>query len=118
MKQFLITWLLTAIALAITAALVPGITLVGWTTAAIVALIFGLVNAIVRPILFLLTLPLTILSLGLFAFVLNAFCLMLVAYFSPAGFVVSGFIPALVGSVVLALVTGVLNFFFGDLAEV
>ena len=108
MKNFVITWLLTAVALVLTAMIVPGITLTGWGTAAIAALIFGLINAVVRPILFLFTLPLTILTLGVFAFVLNAFCLLLVSYFSPAGFMISGFVPALIGSIVLSIITGLL----------
>jgi putative membrane protein len=115
MQRFIITWIISALALALTAQLVPGIHLAGWTTAAIAALIFGLINATVRPILFLFTLPLNILSLGLFSLVINAFCLMLVAYFSPTGFVIEGFIPALIGSIVLAIASSGLHSLFGIL---
>ena len=115
MQSFLITWLITAIALVITANVVVGITLpTGIVALAAAALVVGLVNAIVRPILGLLTLPLNILTLGLFSFILNAFCLMLASYFGPAGFEVTGFIPALIGSVVLSIATSILGFFVGQ----
>ncbi len=113
MPRFIITWIISALSLALTANLVPGIELASWQAAAIAALIFGLINATIRPIIFILTLPLNILSLGLFSLVINAFCLMLVAYFSPTGFVVTGFIPALIGSVVIAIASSGLHVLFG-----
>lgn len=114
MQSFFLTWLITAIALVITANVVTGITLpTGFVALALAALVVGLVNAVVRPILGLLTLPLNILTLGLFSFILNAFCLMLASYFGPAGFEVAGFIPALIGSIVLSIATSILGFFFG-----
>jgi putative membrane protein len=108
MLQFLLTWLLTAISLIITAWIVPGLAISGLTAALVAAVILGLVNAFVKPLLVLFTLPLTILTLGLFLLVVNAFALGLVGYFTP-GFQVSGFLPALVGSLVLSLVSGILN---------
>lgn len=104
MINFFLTWLLAAIALSITAYLVPGLTIAGWQAAAIGAIVMGLVNAIIKPILTILTLPLTLLTLGLFLFVVNAISLSLVGYFTP-GFTVSGFWPALWGSIVLSLVS-------------
>ncbi|MGC9505196.1 phage holin family protein [Baaleninema sp.] len=116
MPKFLVTWLLTALALVITAYIVPGLTLTGFTAALIAAVILGLVNAVVRPILILLTLPITILSLGLFLFVINAIGIWLVGYFT-AGFTVNGFLPALVGSIVLSIVTSILNSLAGREVE-
>ena len=111
MLNFFLTWVLAAIALAITAYLVPGLTIASWQAAAIAVAVMGLVNAIVKPILTLLTLPLTILSLGLFLLVINAITLSMVGYFTP-GFTVSGFWPALFGSIVLSVVSGIINQFF------
>lgn len=110
MKQFLLTWLLTAVALVITAYLVPGIAITTFTAAAVAVIVLGIVNAIVKPILVMLTLPLTILTLGLFLLVINAISLLLVAYLTP-DFTVTGFLPALLGSIVLSLVSGLLNQF-------
>jgi len=111
MPRFLLTWLLTAIALILTSKIVPGFALDSITAAAIAAIIMGLVNAVVRPVLVLLTLPLTLLTLGLFLLVVNALSLGLVAYFTP-GFTITGFIPALIGSIVLSFVSGILDSFF------
>lgn len=104
MINFFLTWALAAIALAITAYIVPGLTIASWQAAAVGAIVMGLVNAVVKPILTLLTLPLTILTLGLFLLVVNAISLSLVGYFTP-GFTVSGFFPAIFGSIVLSLVS-------------
>ncbi len=113
MPHFLITWLITAVSLLITAYFIPGFHLDGFGAAAIAAVVIGLANAIVRPVLFLLTLPITLLSLGLFSFVLNALMIWLASAFSP-GFHIDGFIPALSGSLVLSVVSGILNLFFGN----
>ncbi|NJL88931.1 MAG: phage holin family protein [Coleofasciculaceae cyanobacterium SM2_1_6] len=111
MPRFLLTWLLTAIALILTSRIVPGFALDSITAAAIAAIIMGLVNAVVRPILVVLTLPLTLLTLGLFLLVVNALSLGLVAYFTP-GFTITGFFPALIGSIVLSFVSGILDSVF------
>ncbi len=87
---------------------VPGISVDGFVTALTVAVVLGAVNMTLRPLLFLLTLPITLLTLGLFTFVLNALLLWLVAGVVP-GFEVSSFLSALLGSVVMALVTGILH---------
>ena len=113
MLQFLLTWLATAISLFITALIVPGLTITGFTSAVVGAAILGFVNAIVKPILILFTLPLTILTLGLFLLVVNAIALGLVGYLTP-GFVVGGFFPAVFGSIVLSIVSGLINQFFTD----
>lgn len=110
MPQFLLTWLVTAISLMITAYIVPGFVVSSFGAAIIAAVVLGLVNAIVKPILVLLTLPLTILTLGLFLFVINALTIWLAGALTT-GFDVAGFLPALVGSIVLTLVASGINFF-------
>jgi putative membrane protein len=109
MPQFLLTWLVTAISLMITAYIVPGFVVSSFGAALIAAIVLGLVNAIVKPILVLLTLPLTIVTLGLFLFVLNALTIWLAGWLTP-GFDVAGFLPALIGSIVLTLVASGINF--------
>lgn len=111
MSQFLLIWLATAISLLITAWIVPGIVITGIAAAAIGAIVLGFINAIVKPILVLFTLPLTILTLGLFLLVVNAIAFSLVGYFTP-GFEVNGFLPALFGSLVLSFVSGVVSQLF------
>ena len=112
MPHFLLTWLVTAISLMITAYIVPGFIVSSFFAALIAAVILGLVNAIVKPLLVLLTLPLTILTLGLFLFIINAITIWLAGLLTP-GFAVVGFLPALVGSIVLTVVTSVINFVLG-----
>lgn len=112
MPHFLLTWLVTAVSLLITAYIVPGFIVQSFVAAAIAAIVLGLVNAIVKPILVLLTLPLTVLTLGLFLFVINAITILIAGAITP-GFVVTGFIPALLGSIVLTLVASGINFFVG-----
>jgi putative membrane protein len=112
LTRFLGIWLVTALSLLLTAALIPGMQLDGVTAAAIAAIILGLVNALVRPLLVLFTLPLTILTLGLFLLVVNALSLSIVAYFTP-GFELGSFWDALFGSLILSFISGLLNQFFG-----
>lgn len=100
----LLRWLLNTIALLIVAHVVPGFHYRDLVSLAIAALVLGLLNAIVRPILWLLTLPLTILTLGLFLLVLNAIMLEITDYFVP-GFAIDGFVSALLGAIVLAIVS-------------
>ena len=101
MKLFL-HWLISAITIIIAAYLVPGayVTLPG---ALIAAVVLGILNLFLRPVLFLLTLPITILTLGLFSFVLNAFLILLAGSIVP-GFMVSGFWSAFFFSIVLTLI--------------
>jgi len=115
MPRFLLTWLLTALALVITANLVTGFVIKSFVAALVAAVVLGLVNAIIRPILVVLTLPITFVTLGLFLFVVNAITIWLAGYLTP-GFDVRGFIPALIGSIVLTLVSSVLNHLVGDRA--
>lgn len=108
MPKFLATLIITAISMIVTSYLIPGIIVSNITAALVGAFVFGIVNAIVKPILILFTLPVTILSLGLFLFVINAICFALVAYFTP-GFAINGFFDALLGSIVVSIVSGFLN---------
>ncbi len=114
MLQFLLTWLATAVSLIITAFVVPGFAIVSFSSAILGAAILGLVNAVVKPILIIFTLPLTILTLGLFLFVVNAISLGLVSYLTP-GLLVNGFFPALFGSIVLTVVSGFVNQIFATI---
>jgi putative membrane protein len=105
----LLRWALNTLALFVVAYLLrPHIQYRDLVALAIAALVLGLLNAIVRPILFLLTLPLTIVTLGLFLFVLNALILEITAAIVP-GFTVDGFGWALIGAVVLAAISLVTN---------
>jgi putative membrane protein len=114
MLSFFLTWIVAAVSLVITAYLVPGITVASFPAAMVAAVFIGLVNAVVRPIITLLTLPLSILTLGLFLFVVNAISLSLASWLAGAfdiGFEVSGFWPALFGSIVLSFVSGLIGRF-------
>lgn len=110
MLYFLLTWIVSAVSLMITARLVPGFEVDSWTAAALAAVVLGLVNAIVRPIFTILTFPITLLTLGLFLLVINAFMLWLVSFLTP-GFEVASFFSAFIGSIVLTLVSTVLSQF-------
>jgi len=111
MLQFILTWLAAAVSLIITAFIVPGFAIISFSAAIVGAAVLGLVNAIVKPILILFTLPLTILTLGLFLLVVNAIALGLVSYLTP-GLTITGFFPAVLGSIVLTVVSGIINQFF------
>ena len=104
MMTLLARWLLNAAALVLIAYFYPGVELHGWGPALIAALVLGLVNALVRPILIVLTLPVTILTLGLFIFVINALLFWFVAEIVH-GFAVTGFGAALVGSILYSILT-------------
>jgi len=106
--RLLLHWILSAVAVWIVAHIVPGITVSGPTAALIAALVIGLINATLGLLLKILTFPLTILTLGLFWFVINALMLELAAGF-VRGFQVRGFVPALIGAVMLSLVSSVLQ---------
>lgn len=104
MLSLLARWIINAAALLLVAYLYPGVTVESFFAAAMAALVLGLVNALVRPLLVLLTLPVTILTLGLFLFVINALLFWLVAEIVQ-GFQVTGFMAALIGSVLYSLIT-------------
>jgi putative membrane protein len=113
--HFLVRLLINAAALWVATHFVPGIVYQGrWTSLLMVALVFGVLNASVRPLLKLLTLPLLILSLGLFTFVINALMLWLTGWISERlnlGFHVAGFWPAFWGGLVVSIVSLLLSLF-------
>ena len=106
--RLLLHWILSALAVWIVAHIVPGISVSGPVAALIAALVIGLVNATLGLLLKIVTFPLTILTLGLFWFVINALMLELAAALVP-GFQVRGFVAALIGAVMLSLVSSVLQ---------
>ena len=106
-------WCLNALALMLVAYLYSGVQVTGISAALIAALVLGLVNALIRPILILLTLPVTLLTLGLFIFVINALLFWLVAEMVP-GFKVSGFMAALLGSLMFSVITMATSFLIPD----
>ena len=106
--RFLLKLLLNGVAIIVADWLIDGLHLENTTTALIAGVILGLVNALVRPILFILTLPFTLITLGLFIFVLNAVCLGLAAALVP-GFEIDGWWAAFLGALVVTLVSWILN---------
>jgi putative membrane protein len=110
---FIVRVLVNAATIALAAALVPGIQLEGATPALLAGLVLGLVNALVRPVLLVLTLPLTLVTLGLFLLVLNGICLSLTAWLVP-GFDIAGFLPAMLGALVISVVSWILTAFVSD----
>jgi len=101
--SLLVHWLVYAVAIVITAYLLPGVRLSGFFAALVTALVLGLVNTFIKPLLLLLTLPLNILTLGLLTFVINALLILLTSAIVP-GFVVAGFWWALLFSLVLSII--------------
>lgn len=114
---FLIRLCLNAMALLIVSTVIPGIEVRGVLPALSAAFFLGLVNAVVRPIILILTLPLTILTLGLFIPLINAFLLKLVSLMIQ-GFEVHGFWSAVFGALLLSIVSGLLSFFINDQGRV
>lgn len=111
MKSFVIRWLVTTLAVFVAAHLVGGVSYVGWGALIGASLLLGIINAFVRPVLLLLSLPWIIITMGLFILVLNALVLMFVSAVIP-GFQVSGFWSALFGAIVISLVSWPLSCFF------
>lgn len=108
--NLLVRWVISAIAIILSTYLLAGIHVTNFVTALVIALVLGVLNTLVKPILFFLTLPITILTLGLFALVLNALMVLLASSIVP-GFSVDGFLWALLFSIVL----GLLNAFLGKI---
>jgi putative membrane protein len=122
MPKFLLNWLLNALAFPITATIldrirtsgypaVGGFQIKSFVAALIAALMLGLVNSTVRPILKLLTFPLTLFTLGLSSLAINVCCLVFVAYYVP-GFEIDGIVPAVLGSIILSIVSTLLQWVF------
>ena len=110
LKKLIVVWLVVAAAIAITAALVPSVEIDGGFVALLgVALLFGLVNALIGPLLRLISLPLTLVTFGLFALVINAALLAITAGLSDS-LDVGGFFPTVLAAILISLVTAVLLF--------
>jgi|SRR5579884_1559079 len=109
--HLLIRLIINAIVFYLIAIYVPGFHISGWTAAIIAAVIFGLVNAIIRPVVLLLSLPATILTLGLFVIIVNALMFWLTVWITP-GFKVDGFMPALIGGIIMTIVSIITNHVF------
>lgn len=125
MSRLLIRWFINAIALAVAAYLVPmiipeGIVIAGepaWLSVVIMALIFGLINALIRPLLKLVTCPLILLTLGLFTLIINGLMLWLASWIGQqldVGFVVNGFWAAVLGALIISAVSFVLSLIFRE----
>jgi len=108
--RFLIHWLVIALALWVTAYLLPGVTVESYQALAIAAIVLGLVNALIRPILTILTLPITILTLGLFYLLVNGFTFLLAAKLVP-GFHVAGFWWSVLGALLVSAISAFVGMF-------
>ncbi|WP_439882802.1 phage holin family protein [Pontibacter sp. MBLB2868] len=108
---FIIKLLITAAAAMLSAYILPGVHIDSFLTALILALVLAVLNAIVRPVLVFLTIPVTVLTLGLFLLVINALIILL-ADWLVAGFDVSGFFAALLFSLVLSIITAIIDMIF------
>jgi putative membrane protein len=106
--RFLLRLVLNGVAIFLAAALVPGVVIADPLAALKAGVVLGLINATIRPVLGLLALPITLLTLGLFTFVLNAVCFALTAYL-VRGFTLTGALPALVGAFIVSIVSWALS---------
>lgn len=108
MLNNIIRLVLLALALLLVAWMIPGITINGFIAALVAAVVIGMVNFFIRPLVMILTIPINILTLGLFTFVVNALLFWLVGAVVP-GFEVAGFLPALFGSIFLSFLSMMIN---------
>jgi len=105
----ILRYLGTVAAVYLTVALVPGVTVSGgWITILLVAVVWSVITFVIRPVLRILTLPITIITVGLFSFVLNALLFWAMTLIVP-GFVVAGFLPALLGALVLSILSWLIH---------
>jgi putative membrane protein len=118
MTKFILRWVVNAIALFLAVYLVPGVNLEGgWVSILWLALIFGLINAFLRPLLKLLTCPLIVLTLGLFTLLINTFLFWLTSQVGQAfgiGFTIDGFWPAFLGGLVVTVVSVIMSLILKD----
>jgi putative membrane protein len=111
MLLYFLSILATALSLLLVNAILPGVVLANFPAAMLAAVVIGIVNGIIKPILFILSLPITILTLGLFALAVNGICFWLASVVTP-GFSVNGFWGFILGPIVLSLASTALNNFF------
>ena len=117
MRGFIVRWLISATALGVASWLVKGIQVHSLQPLLVAALALGFLNAFLRPILIFFTLPLNLLTLGLFTFVINAFLLLFVSQV-VGGFDISGFLAALVGTILLSFISFLINLFVGESGKI
>ena len=121
--RFILQWVLTGVAVSVAVLLVPGISVVGtqWAAVFLTALVLSLIDMSIKPILQVLSLPVTILTLGIFALILNALLLELASWLTVnlfgSGIVIHGFGWALLGSVVISIALALINLITGGLAK-
>jgi len=107
--HIILRYLGTVAAVFLTISLVPGIAVTnGWVTILLIALVWSVIVMVIKPVLSILTLPITILTLGLFSFVLNALLFWAMTLIVP-GFIVTGFVPALIGALVLSILSWLIH---------
>lgn len=111
MSGFFLRWLFNAIAIYLTTRIIQGLQIPDFTTALIAALVLGIVNAFIRPIVLLLTLPINLLTLGLFTLIVNTLMLYLVAAVVRS-FVITSFWSALIGALLIAIISTLLSHIF------
>ena len=108
MINMLLKWVAFALIIMFVGWLIPGIEIAGFKTALLVTFVITLINIFVKPLLVLITLPINLITLGLFSFIINALLLMLTAYLTP-GFEINNFWSALLGSLLLSILSALLN---------
>jgi len=117
MKGLILRWLISTASIMLASYLVNGIRVSGFFSALLAAVALGILNAVLRPILIILTLPLTILTMGLFIFIINALMLVMASGIIP-GFVVQGFWPAMFGSLIISIINWVLSMFINEQGKI
>lgn len=117
MNGFFIRCAVTGFAVLLASQIIPGIEIHGFAAGLVAVIVLSFLNAMVRPLLYLLSAPFIVLTLGLFMVVINAFLLNLVAMLVK-GFVVEGFWPAVGGAIFISLVSGILNFWISEKGRV
>ncbi|MCF2489990.1 phage holin family protein [Dyadobacter sp. CY347] len=108
--RLIIRLLISTLAILLAANLIPGVVVASTTTAIIVAIVLGILNTFLKPVLQILALPITIMTLGLFYFVVNVFIIYIATYL-VSGFSIDGFIPALLFGFVVSIISGILGMF-------
>ncbi len=114
--QIIVALIINAIALLFTTYLVPGFQVANFTTALLAGIVLGVVNTFIKPVLSFITAPLTIITLGLFTFVVNAIVLFIVSAVVP-GLKIEGWLPAILGAIVLSIISTILNSVLKDLGK-
>ncbi|MGB0910255.1 MAG: phage holin family protein [Nitrospirales bacterium] len=117
MRGFLIRCSITAVAVLLASQIIPGIEMQSFLAGMVAAVVLSFLNALVRPLLYLLSAPIILLSLGLFMVMINAFLLHVVSWFVK-GFIVDGFWPAIGGAILISVVSAILNIWVSERGQV